>query len=379
MAGKPGANRVVTSQAPTSAPAVAGGALVAGVTVVTALGHAPLTPVDLLVLLGVAVVLPLAFPRGWSWFVATSAALVALLLPVGILACSFAAPWIVVAITTAVSRVQLSRLLPDLPHVARTAAAGYALVGSAAFTASRLGVGLFGTQEPIVELTAVHFTFAGCGALVLATRFIGRGPRRSSATARVATVLIATAPAFVAAGFVSHHALPQVGGAVVLTVGVWLTATLELVAARDRSRPAPDRLLLVVSGLAVWGPMVLAVSWAAGQHWDVPALSIDLMVRTHGVANALAFVVCGLVAAPARVEAPGRPSALDGRPSGADERHERVELGLGADRDDHLADPDLGGWVRVGVERTVLVAHGQDERTRTVPQARVAQRLPGDG
>jgi len=42
--------------------------------------------------------------------------------------------------------------------------------------------------------------------------------------------------------------------------------------------------------------MVLAVAWAAGQHWDVPALSIPAMERTHGVPNALAFVVGALLA-----------------------------------------------------------------------------------
>jgi hypothetical protein len=56
------------------------------------------------------------------------------------------------------------------------------------------------------------------------------------------------------------------------------------------------RLLLAVSGLAVWAPMALAVAWAAGQHWDVPALSIPAMVRWHGLPNAVGFVVAGLLA-----------------------------------------------------------------------------------
>ncbi len=55
-------------------------------------------------------------------------------------------------------------------------------------------------------------------------------------------------------------------------------------------------MLLAISGLAIWVPMVLAVAWAAGQHWDVPVLSIDDMVQAHGVPNALAFVLCGLLA-----------------------------------------------------------------------------------
>ncbi|MEA2684939.1 MAG: hypothetical protein QOE93_134, partial [Actinomycetota bacterium] len=33
----------------------------------------------------------------------------------------------------------------------------------------------------------------------------------------------------------------------------------------------------------------------AGEHWDVPFLSIPDMARTHGVANAVGFVVAGLV------------------------------------------------------------------------------------
>ena len=41
---------------------------------------------------------------------------------------------------------------------------------------------------------------------------------------------------------------------------------------------------------------LLAVAWAAGQHWNVPVLSIDDMARTHGLANALAVVQCGLLA-----------------------------------------------------------------------------------
>jgi hypothetical protein len=80
-----------------------------------------------------------------------------------------------------------------------------------------------------------------------------------------------------------------------MTIGVWLTATLELRAAFGHDRPPLARVLLGASGIAIWIPMVLAVAWAAGQHWDVPALSIPDMERTHGVANALAFVLCGLV------------------------------------------------------------------------------------
>jgi hypothetical protein len=113
---------------------------------------------------------------------------------------------------------------------------------------------------------------------------------------RWAVVCTAVAPPIVALGFVTEEAVPQVGGAVLLTVGVWLTAAGELREALGRHGPRVRRLLLAVSGIAIWAPMVLAVAWAAGQHWDVPFLSIPDMARLHGLPNALGFVVAGLLA-----------------------------------------------------------------------------------
>jgi hypothetical protein len=113
---------------------------------------------------------------------------------------------------------------------------------------------------------------------------------------RAALALTVGVPPIVAIGFVTGAALPQVGGAVLLTIGVWLTAGLELArAARGRLAVAP-RVLLAVSGVAVWAPMVLAVAWAAGQHWAIPILSIPDMARTHGMANAFGFIGAGLLA-----------------------------------------------------------------------------------
>ena len=93
-----------------------------------------------------------------------------------------------------------------------------------------------------------------------------------------------------ALGVVLGHPLPQVGGAVLMSIGVLLTATLQLA---DAAGGAERRRWLLVSGLAPWVPMVLAVSWAASNHWPVPALSIPDMARTPGVLNVV-FVVAGL-------------------------------------------------------------------------------------
>ena len=109
-------------------------------------------------------------------------------------------------------------------------------------------------------------------------------------------VLTAAAPPVVALGFVTGAALPQVGGALLMTLGVWITATLQLNDAFRSGAHRVEATLLFISGLAIWVPMLLAVAWAAGQHWDVPVLSVHDMARTHGVVNTFAFVICGLVA-----------------------------------------------------------------------------------
>jgi hypothetical protein len=245
-----------------------------------------MTLIDVFVVMGVGIVLPLALPTRW-WAVATVGVVIALLRPEGWSAALFVIPWVVVA------SVLLGQRLLELSDVAELVMAGFALVAAAALVQSRLGVRLFGIREPIVELTAVHFTYAGVGGLGLARANL---QRFSSAAARLAVVLTAAAPPVVATGFVTGLAIPQVGGAGLLTAGVWLTGILHLRAAWGHGDASAVRVLLAISGVSVWFPMVLAIAWAAAQHWDVPALSVADMVRTHGVANAFGFTICGLVA-----------------------------------------------------------------------------------
>lgn len=248
------------------------------------------TLIDLFVLAGVGIVLPLAMPsRGWWAAVAGTA--VALALPDGWLAATFVLPWLAVAVVPAVRSWR---------RPTEALAAAYAVVAAGALFVSRLGWELFGIGEPIVELTAVHFTYAGCGALTLARGNLVAWSRSSArvmwaALAWGSVATTAVAPPVVALGFVTGTAVPQVGGAVLMTVGVGATSLLQLRAAQDPTGPPAARLLLGVSGLAAWVPMVLAVGWAAAQHVAVPALSIDDMVRVHGTLNGLGFVVCGLV------------------------------------------------------------------------------------
>lgn len=279
---------------------------------------APLSLIDLVALFGVAVVLPLSLGgRAWWWVAAAGGALASFLVPTGTAGAGLlVAPVVLATAATAGATLEASRpgarsrrdgrpRLTD--RAAAVLASVYAVVAAGALTQSRLGLTLAGLGEPIVELTAVHYIFAGTAALTLARLTLADAPGRWQGASVAAVVLTAAAPPVVAAGFVARSAVAQVGGAVLMTLGVWLTATLHVRAAVGGHRGPAQSSLLAVSGLAVWAPMALAVAWAAGQHWRVPALSVDDMARTHGLANAFAFALCGLLARRLEQAGPSRP------------------------------------------------------------------------
>lgn len=177
------------------------------------------------------------------------------------------------------------------PEVARGVALAYLVVAAAFAVQAVAGFDPLDLSVEIVELTGVHYAFAGFGASLLAGRAVeATGPSRAGITA---VVLVGGAPPVVAAGFVTRWWGFQVTGALLLLVGTYLTAWLTFRA--SAAIPGVARLLLRVSSVAIVVPMLLAVSWAANQFWTVPALSIPDMARTHGMLNAFGFVGCGLL------------------------------------------------------------------------------------
>lgn len=234
---------------------------------------------------GVGVVLPLALGRRPApWLVAAVAVGAALALPPGLAAASFVGPWLALTVLAGVGALRRRAVWEAL-------AAGFAGTAALALVASRLEVTLFDIPEPIVKLTALHFTYAGAGTLALAQRLAVTRPSR---LARLARALAVVAPPVVASGFVLRSALGQVGGALVMTAAVWLVAGLQL----EDVRRGPRRALWAVACASPLVAMVLGVSWAANQYWpQVPALTVPDMVPTHGALNAFGFVLCGLLAA----------------------------------------------------------------------------------
>jgi hypothetical protein len=257
------------------------------------------TLVDLAVLGGVALVLPACLGhRNWWWIAATAVAGAAVADQGSLAAVTLALVWPVVAVTVALDDIRRGGplLFWSRADVVRLVASGYGLVAATWFVLSCAGATPLDIQEPIVELTAVHFTYVGVGAITLAEAALRRARTRSGRRlGAVGLALTGGAPVLVATGFTTGSAVLQIGGAVLMSLGVFVTAALEL---RSAARPGPlvERILLVVSGLSIWAPMVLAVAWATAQHVDAPALSTADMVPAHGAVNALGFVGAGLAA-----------------------------------------------------------------------------------
>jgi hypothetical protein len=106
--------------------------------------------------------------------------------------------------------------------------------------------------------------------------------------------LVLVGPPVVAVGFRVVPPL-QVAGAIMLTVGLsmlfWLTIRIVVPAAGDRLAA----MMLGASSAAVVVLMLLAVWWAIGMTAALPARSVAVMARSHGLTNAVGFAYLGVL------------------------------------------------------------------------------------
>ena len=286
--------------------AVIGSAVWIVTAVVAATGGVELTLIDVLLLLAPLVIVPVglivagrtdAMAVTLLRLAAAALTVPALIAERGGGAGALAVPWLAVAVSLAVAAAVPWLRRPDFgpAALARVASPVYLTVGATWLVASRLGMEPVGIGEPIVELTAVHFHFAGFAAALLATRTYEVASRVTPRWAAAGTLLTIASPPIVALGFTTGSAPAQIGGALLLSIGVWIVAALTLGAVMPLTAGAGAKALLATSALSVGAPMVLAVFWAAGQHYDVPALDVGAMARIHGTLNAFGFSLAGLL------------------------------------------------------------------------------------
>lgn len=273
-----------------------------------------LTLVDLLLLLAPVVIVPLGLRlvplRGQQAIrmlrlarlvqpVGAVAAVIAFLHPQGWTAGLIALGWLCpCALGSLAGLLELleTRSWRPVPLVSAAALASLS-VGAAWLVASRGGMRL-GFSPAIVELTGVHFHYAGFAATLLAAlavhalRNAGQTVRRVATTA-AAMVVVGTP--ITAIGITTRSAAATIAGPVLLAGGILTIAGITAFLIAPALENAAARWLLRLSAAGVLLPMLLGVDYAVSRVFAVPALDLRWMAAIHGDLNALAFALPGLL------------------------------------------------------------------------------------
>jgi uncharacterized protein (UPF0548 family) len=229
-------------------------------------------------------------------------------------AAALASPWLVFTIAVAITGAgrSLSRTTVAAPGIAVDAAMAFLAVGGIWLVISRAGLNPLGYSDAIVQLTAVHFHYAGF-ALPIVTGFTAR---RLAASTRVPVAVMVGVP-LTAVGIIAEGWLEWVGATTLAIAGL---ATAVLLVRLARRATGASRLLLTTSGFCLACGMALALGWSWSERFGWTYLNLDAMAATHGSLNALGFgLLCliGLNALPivTRMSTPAMSMHV-GRPSG---------------------------------------------------------------
>jgi YndJ-like protein len=182
-------------------------------------------------------------------------------------------------------------------HLVPAAAVAYLSVGAGWLVLSRAGLRPEGFSHEIVELTGVHFHYAGFAATLMGALTIGavRDRGRLARFASGAAMLVVIGVPITAAGIATGSGLLTVAGPVLLGTGVLSIAGITGLAIAPRVLRPAARWLLWVSAAGVVVPMLLGVDYAIGRVVPIPALDLRAMSLIHGDLNALVFALCGLL------------------------------------------------------------------------------------
>jgi hypothetical protein len=231
--------------------------------------------------------------RYWLWG-AVPGALAPLLTRGGAAAALATAYLALTLVLTGCAAARLARTRSLAPReVAVLTALATPSVGAAALVAERAGLRLFGFDLEVLALTAPHLHVAGFAAALVAGLLCTALPGDRRASAAALTVPAGTL--LVLAGYFAGD-LVELAGATVLTAGMWAVGWLVWSRLRPGTADPVTRGLLGVAAVVLAATMVLALWWAVGEAFDVPHPSLSWMVLTHGLANALGFGLCAVLA-----------------------------------------------------------------------------------
>jgi len=294
--------------------ALLGGALWLALLISILFGNRSLGVIELLLLLGVLVLIPLGFDlvgapdaKGRNPAIyrlarflqpfASLLAVLSMLIPAGIWSGALAGGWLL--FTLCVPLFGLHRIITQrsfrVEENCISAALLYLPVGGAWLVAFRAGLNVGGFGGTVALLTAVHFHYAGFVAPVLAGlagRQLRRAAPRRWSLYRIAAIGIMAGPPLVALGITFAAAL-EVAAAVVLAGSLTALATLVLGPIRRSLPDARARAALTISALASVWAMLFALLYALSSFAGHLLVPIPTMALIHGAANAL-FALGGL-------------------------------------------------------------------------------------
>ena len=207
----------------------------------------------------------------------------------GVTAGALTAPWLIVGICA--GAIGVGRLLSRssvAPTIGTDLSLVFLAVGAAWLTTSRGGLRPLGFSDTIVQLTAVHFHYAGFALPLVA----GLAAQRARATAFVPLLAAAGVP-FTAIGITAGGTLEWLAATTMAIAGLATAVLLVRAALRPRSHSAG---LLVLAAMALTAGMCLGLDWAWAVHFGWRHLDIEAMARWHGSLNALGFGFVALTA-----------------------------------------------------------------------------------
>lgn len=273
-----------------------------------ALFAAPIDLIQHMLLLAVLVVTPLVLPLIADTSLlfritvvlqplCAAIAVASFFLSQGFGAAAAAAPWLMLSDLLALyglSRLWRTRLR-HIDELCIDAALLYLPVGAIWLVLSRLGGTPFGFGEPIITLTAIHFHYAGFATPILVA-LTGRQLIETRPTTwpayRIAALGVIAGPPLLAIG-ITFSPLIEVIAALWLSASLALLALLVLFAIVPRTTARLAQTLLIISCVASLGAMIFAALYALGEFTGNAFIDIPQMVRLHGLANSLGFVICG--------------------------------------------------------------------------------------
>jgi hypothetical protein len=171
-------------------------------------------------------------------------------------------------------------------------------VGGAWVAADRLGASPLGFGTDIVQLTAVHFHYAGLALPVLTGCVLREFPRTRLAS--LAGLGVLAGVPLVAVGITGTQLgwsyLIEVFAAAVLGFSGILVAFFQVRLAIKSNWPRASRIFWAVASLSLAFGMTLAVLYGIRSLTvPLPWLAIPWMRALHGTSNAIGFCLCAAI------------------------------------------------------------------------------------